>query len=103
SKKGVSQLSPGFYSPEKVVAFSRFVAGKKVDGLLRLYVAGNLGGQKCIAIALLALARVKKSGVDFRYHLGASGPELPHLRKLVARLDLTQEVIFGGSMSREDY
>ncbi len=103
SAEGISQLSPGFYSPEKVAAFSRFVAGKKVDGVLRLYVAGNLGGQKCIAIALLALARVKKRGVDFRYHLGAGGPELPHLKKLVGKLDLTREVIFGGPMSRDDY
>lgn len=103
SDEGVSQLSPGFYSAEKMDAFSRFVPGKNVNGLLRLYAAGNLGGQKCIALAFQALALVKKRGVNFRYHLGASGPEIPHLKKLAARLDLTKEVLFGSSMSRQDY
>ncbi|HEY4415399.1 MAG TPA: hypothetical protein VGO57_06880, partial [Verrucomicrobiae bacterium] len=70
SAQGVSQLSPGFYSPVRVAEFNRFVAGKDTNGVLRLYVAGNLGGQKCVAIALQALARVKKQGVDFRYLLG---------------------------------
>jgi glycosyltransferase involved in cell wall biosynthesis len=83
--------------------FSRFVPEKNVNGVLRLYAAGNLGGQKCIALAFRALAKVKRSGVTFRYHLGASGPEIPHLKKLAVKLDLTQEVVFGGPMSRADY
>ncbi len=103
SSEGISQLSPGFYSAAKVAGFSRFVPGKNVNGVLRLYAAGNLGGQKCIALAFQGLSRVKKRGVDFRYHLGAGGPEIPHLKKLVFRLGLTREVLFGGSMSRELY
>jgi glycosyltransferase involved in cell wall biosynthesis len=103
SSEGISRLSPGFYSAAKVNEFARFVPDKKVDGRLRLYAAGNLGGQKCIAIALKALSLVKKRGVDFQYHLGSSGPEIPHLKKLAAQLDLTGEVVFGGTMSREDY
>lgn len=103
SGEGISRLSPGFYSAAKVAEFTRFVPGKTAEGVLRLYAAGNLGGQKCIALALLALSRVKRQGVRFRYHLGASGPEIPHLKKLAARLGLTDEIIFGGAMSREDY
>ena len=103
SSEGISRLSPGFYPAAKVNEFVRFVPGKKVDGPLRLYAAGNLGGQKCIAIALHALSRAKKRGVDFQYHLGSNGPEIPHLKKLAAQLDLTSEIIFGGAMSREDY
>jgi len=103
SAKGISQLSPGFYAPARVAEFTRFVPQKKTGGVLRLYVAGNLGGQKCVALAFQALALVKQQGVDFRYHLGATGPEVPHLKKMVARLGLTEEVIFGGAMSREDY
>ena len=103
SGEGISQLSPGFYSAARMAEFSRFAPGKNVNGVLRLYAAGNLGGQKCIALALQALSRVKQKGVAFRYHLGASGPEIAHLKKLVARLNLTKEVIFGGSMSRGDY
>jgi colanic acid/amylovoran biosynthesis glycosyltransferase len=74
-----------------------------VEGVLRLYAAGNLGGQKCIALALQALALVKQRGVNFRYLLGASGPEIPHLKKLTTQLGLTQEIIFGGTVSREEY
>jgi glycosyltransferase involved in cell wall biosynthesis len=103
SSEGISRLSPGFYSAAKLEEFARFVPGKKVDGRLRLYAAGNLGGQKCIALALHALSLVKKRGVDFQYHLGSSGPEIPHLKKLAARLGLTSEIIFGGTMTREDY
>ena len=103
SSAGISKLSPGFYSAEQVAAFARFVPGKKTDGVLRLYAAGHLGGQKCIALALQALALVKQSGVDFRYHLGANGPEIPHLKKLAVQLGLTREVIFGDNMKREDY
>ncbi len=103
SDKSISHLSPGFYSAAKASEFSRFAPEKQVDGVLRLYAAGNLGGQKCIAIALQALALVKMKGVDFRYHLGAGGPEIAHLKKLAAKLNLAQEVIFGGAMAREDY
>jgi glycosyltransferase involved in cell wall biosynthesis len=103
SDKGVSALSPGFYSEAKATEFSRFVSSKSRDGLLRIYAAGNLAGHKCIAIALQALSLVKKRGVDFCYYLGASGPEIPHLKKLAAKLDLTQQIVFGAAMSREDY
>jgi glycosyltransferase involved in cell wall biosynthesis len=103
SGKGISRLSPGYYSEAKVAEFSRFVSTKSKDGVLRLYAAGNLGGHKCIAIAFQALSLVKQRGVDFRYHLGANGPEIPHLKQVAAKLDLTQEIIFGDTMSREDY
>lgn len=103
STAGISRLSPGFYNAEKVAAFSRFVPGKKTDGPLRLYVAGNLGGQKCVALAFRALALVKQRGVKFRYHLGAGGPEVSHLKKLAVTLGLTEEIIFGNNMTREKY
>jgi glycosyltransferase involved in cell wall biosynthesis len=103
SKQNCSPLSSGFYSAARVAEFSRFVAQKNVNGVLRLYAAGNLGGQKCIGLALQALVRVKKQGLNFRYHLGASGPEIPHLKKMATYLGLTKEVIFGGSLSQEDY
>jgi glycosyltransferase involved in cell wall biosynthesis len=103
SNKGISSLSPGFYSEAKAAEFSRTVSSKSRDGLLRIYAAGNLAGHKCIAIAFQALSLVKKHGVDFCYYLGASGPEIPHLKKLAAKLDLTQQIVFGDAMSREDY
>lgn len=103
SGDGISRLSAGFYSADKAAEFARFVDGKDPHGVLRLYVAGNLGGQKCVSIAFHGLALAKKRGVDFRYHLGSGGPEVPHLKKLAKELKLTEEVIFGHSMSREAY
>ncbi|HVU28393.1 MAG TPA: glycosyltransferase [Verrucomicrobiae bacterium] len=103
SGKNISRLLPGFYSAASVAAFSRFVPDKKTDGTLRIFASGNLGGHKCIGLALQALSLVKKRGIGFQYYLGANGPEVPHLKKLVVQLDLKNEVIFGDSMSREDY
>jgi glycosyltransferase involved in cell wall biosynthesis len=103
SDVGISHLSPGFYSEAAIAEFARFVPGKKVNGVLQLYVAGNLAAHKCVSLAFQALVRVKKSGVKFRYHLGASGPEIPNLKKLAVRLGLTEEIIFGDTMSRAAY
>jgi glycosyltransferase involved in cell wall biosynthesis len=103
SEKGISRLLPGFYSAAKVAAFSRFAPGKKLNGPLRLFASGNLAAHKGLGMALQALARAKKNGVNFRYLLGAKGPEIPHLKKLTARLDLQAETIFGDTMSSEDY
>ena len=103
SGQGISRLLMGFYSTAKVAAFSRYAAPKKLDGPLRLFASGNLGGHKGLGLALHALHRVKKNGVDFRYLLGANGPEVPHLKKLVARLNLDREVVFGDTMASEDY
>jgi glycosyltransferase involved in cell wall biosynthesis len=103
SGHGISRLLPGFYSAAKVAAFSQFTAEKQLAGPLRLYAAGNLGGHKGISLALHALHRAKKRGVNFRYHLGAAGPEIPYLKKLVASLKLEPEVHFGGHMSSEVY
>jgi len=60
SAADISRLSPGFYTAEMQAVLSRFVPEKSVDGPLRLYVAGHLGGQKCVALAFQALALVKK-------------------------------------------
>jgi glycosyltransferase involved in cell wall biosynthesis len=103
SGENISRLLPGYYSASSVAALTRFVPGKNLDGSLRLFASGNLLGHKGLAMALRALERVKKAGVDFRYHLGATGPEIPHLKKLVAKLNLKDQVIFGDTMSRENY
>ena len=103
SGNGISRLLPGFYSAAKAAAFSRFVPDKNVSGPLRIFASGNLGGHKNIGMAMQALARVKQRGVKFCYHLGAKGPEIPHLKRLTAELDLEQEIIFGDHMSQAAY
>jgi glycosyltransferase involved in cell wall biosynthesis len=103
SGEGISRLLPGFYSASSVAAFSRFVPGNNVQGPLRIFASGNLGGHKNLGLALKALDRVKRSGISFQYYLGANGPEIPHLKKRVAKLNLEKEVYFGDTLSREDY
>jgi len=103
SGQGVSRLQPGFYPETAIQDFSRFGLDKKLDGPLRLFAAGNMEGRKGVALALAALARAKKNGVDFRYRLGANGPEVPHLKRLAIRLGLQREVLFADGLQGEDY
>jgi glycosyltransferase involved in cell wall biosynthesis len=103
SDRGVSQLQPGFYSEEAIADFARFDTGKSPDGPLRLFAGGNMEGRKGVALALAALARVKRNGVDFIYRLAASGPEIRHLKQLAARLGLQREVLFADHLRGENY
>ena len=103
SDQGVSLLQPGFYSREAIADFSRFDTGKSMAGPLRLFAGGNMEGRKGVALALAALARVKRNGVDFIYRLAAGGPEIPHLKQLAARLGLQREVLFTENLRGEDY
>jgi glycosyltransferase involved in cell wall biosynthesis len=103
SDRAVSRLQPGFYPASAIEDFARFAAAKFFTGPLRLFAGGNMEGRKGVALALLALARVKKNGVDFRYRLAAAGPEISHLKNLAARLGLNREVIFDDHLQGENY
>jgi glycosyltransferase involved in cell wall biosynthesis len=103
SDQGVSRLQPAFYPEAAIADFGRFNTGKKLEGPLRLFAGGNMEGRKGVALALAALARVKKAGVDFRYRLASNGPEIAHLKEQAARLGLQREVLFTDSLHREDY
>jgi len=103
SRPGVAQLSAAFYSPGQVQAFARFVSGKDVAGPLRLFAAGNLEGRKGVALALAALAEVKKSGVKFQYWIRSQGPEFAHLKQLTGQLGLQAEVCFADGLRGEAY
>jgi glycosyltransferase involved in cell wall biosynthesis len=56
-----------------------------------------------VALALHALARVKRQGVRFRYQFGGMGPEFNRIQQLVARLGLRDEVFITDSLRGEDY
>ncbi len=103
SSDSISRLSPGFYSPERVESFARHAVEKDPVGKLKIYAAGSLGGQKCIAVAFHGLALARKRGLDFEYLLGSSGPEIPHLKKLALKLGLEGNIVFGGTMTRQAY
>jgi len=61
-------------------------------GPLRLFAGGTLQGSKGIALAIRALAKVRKSGLDFHYTIAGHGPEISSLRELVRSLGLSQQV-----------
>jgi glycosyltransferase involved in cell wall biosynthesis len=103
SNRGVSSLCQAFYSEATIQTFARHGQARQPDGPLRILAGGNLIGTKGVSLALSALARVKKAGVKFRYRLGSDGPELGHLKRLAARLDLGDDVLFAESLRGEDY
>ena len=101
--QGVTRLQPGFYPATTIADFAHHGAAKSLDGPLRLFAGGNMEGRKGVALALEALAGAKSNGVAFHYHLAAGGPEIPHLKKLAARLGLEREVLFTNGLRGEDY
>jgi glycosyltransferase involved in cell wall biosynthesis len=103
SDKGISRLMATFHTEEKVHAFSRFALNKNLKGPLRLFAGGNMEGRKGVALALQALGRAKKAGVNFHYRLGANGPEIPHLQRLAIKLGLSREILFGDGLHGEAY
>ncbi len=103
STRGVSSLSHAFFSEATIQAFAGHGQERQPDGPLRIFAGGNLIGTKGVALALWSLARVKKAGVKFRYRLGTNGPEVAHLKRLAARLDLNRDVLFADDLYGEDY
>ena len=92
---GVSLLSPAFYSKSKIEAFTAAASGRDHQAPLRFFAGGTLEGRKGIALALAALARLKKQGLKFSYHLGGGGSEFNRIRDLANRLELRDNVVFG--------
>jgi glycosyltransferase involved in cell wall biosynthesis len=70
---------------------------------LRCLAGGNLEGRKGVAIALHALARLKREGIPFCYTYLGRGPELEHLKALTVRLGITERVNFVDSLSGDEY
>jgi glycosyltransferase involved in cell wall biosynthesis len=72
-------------------------------GEVRLVAGGNLEGRKGVAIALHALAQLKREEIPFRYTYLGRGPELEHLKLLVKRLGINDRVSFVDSLSGKEY
>jgi glycosyltransferase involved in cell wall biosynthesis len=104
SDANVTHLSPAFFFDDKIKAFAASSAAKNACAPLRLIAGGNLEGRKGVALALLALARVKGKAVKFRYlFTGGGGPELGALRNLAVNLGLQDDVVLGESLSGPAY
>jgi len=102
-KAGVQVMSPAMFWPERMKSLQTGVLSKPGAQPLRIFAGGNLEGRKGVAIALQALAIARNEGVDFVFRLGGYGPERTHLQNLARELGLEDRVIFGDSLSGEDY
>lgn len=92
---GITLLSQAYFAESKIEILSALAAQRKFSGPLRLFAGGMLEGRKGVALALSALARLKRNGMEFSYLIGGNGPELAHLRQLANRLGLQDRVVFG--------
>jgi len=103
SDADVTCLSPGFFGDDKIGEFAASNAAKDLRAPLRLFAGGNLEGRKGVALALRALARVKSTGVKFRYRFCGAGPESEAMRQLAASLGLQEDALFGEALSGPAY
>ena len=102
-KNGVEVMSPAMFWPEQMQRLQVGAFSKPITKPLRIFAGGTLQGSKGVAVALKALAIAKKQGVDFLYRLGGYGQEVGHLRNLAMELGIEDRVIFGDSLSGDDY
>jgi len=103
-KERIRRLCQSFLPKERLERLKRerWMSPREC-GEVRLVAGGNLEGRKGVAIALHALAQLKREGIPFRYTYLGRGPELEHLRSLVNRLGINDRVSFVDSLSGEEY
>lgn len=105
SSQGVERLSAAFFDDRRIERFS-FKASLKARPMgerLKIFAGGSMEGRKGIVIALRALALAKQKGLRFTYRFAGQGVESAHLRKVASDLGLADEIVFGHSLSGEDY
>jgi glycosyltransferase involved in cell wall biosynthesis len=100
----VTRLWPVFFSSEQMAALlDPTRAAPSLGSPLRLFAGGNLEGRKGVALALEAIAEVRRRGIQITYTFGGWGPELSSLRQLARHLGLDDCVEFHRGFGREDY
>jgi glycosyltransferase involved in cell wall biosynthesis len=97
------QLPIASLSEEKVLKFKRPPVKHASKQPLRLFAGGNMEGRKGVELALMALAKVDRAGIDFRYTIAGGGPEIPALKKTCTRLGLDHKVVFHQGFSGDEY
>lgn len=97
-------LSQSFLNEEKLRAFQASNKQSPRDGPLRIFAGGNLEGRKGVAIALHALAMLKKKGIPFRFVYGGQGPEYASLCELAKELQLGKDFVsLGNILTFDEY
>jgi glycosyltransferase involved in cell wall biosynthesis len=103
SSDGVTLCHNFFFPDTRIHELNRNHPKASTDRPLRAFGAGNLEGRKGVAIALHAIAQAKARGVRVDYHVTSRGPELAYLKKLSARLGLSDQVILGERFEATDF
>jgi glycosyltransferase involved in cell wall biosynthesis len=100
----IERLSPVFFSPQQIAVLRNSPRATPTPGRpLRLFAGGNLEGRKGVALALEAIAELKRRRIDVKYTFGGHGPELNSLRNLAQKLGIENRVEFHQGFHREDY
>jgi glycosyltransferase involved in cell wall biosynthesis len=103
-KGAITRLSPVFFSPTQVAALCDPPRTAPSAGTpLRLFAGGNLEGRKGVALALQAIAELRRRGIAMKYTFGGHGPELKSLQTLAQKLGIDDRVEFHHGFHREDY
>jgi glycosyltransferase involved in cell wall biosynthesis len=93
-----------YFSNQDLDAFKEVRAQRQSRGNpLRIFVGGTFEGRKGITIALHAIARAIKAGLDCRYTIAGSGPELQSLKNLASSLGIAAHVHFHPGFKGADY
>jgi glycosyltransferase involved in cell wall biosynthesis len=100
----IARLSPVFFSAEQIAVLRDSPRATPIPkGPLRLFGGGNLEGRKGVALALEAIAELKKRQVHVEYTFGGHGPELHSLRNLAQNFGIDDRVEFHPGFQRETY
>jgi len=103
-KERIRRLCQSFLPEERLERLKRKDSiTPRECGELRCLAGGNLEGRKGVAIALHALAQLKREGIPFQYTYLGRGPELEHLKALSNRLGIAERVNFVDSLSGDEY
>jgi len=100
----IARLSPVFFSTQQIAVLRDSPRSTPMPGRpLRLFAGGNLEGRKGVALALEAIAELKKRRVGVEYTFGGHGPELHSLQNFAQRLGIDDRVDFHEVFQKEEY
>jgi glycosyltransferase involved in cell wall biosynthesis len=103
SADGVTTHSGFFFPDDHIAQLERPPVAPSSDQPLRIFASGNVEGRKGIALALMALAELRRRGVEFTYTVSSRGAELAHLQRLAVRLGLADCVSLGVRMEFAEF
>ena len=102
--ESVQTLCQVFFTQEQICRFTQRKKPMLRDGSeLRIFAGGNLEGRKGTTLTLQALARLKRSGVPFKYVYGGGGPDRNSMLNLSRYLCIADRVLFHNGFAGADY